>query len=242
MFGSKKVVFIFMLSSFQSHAINWQELWVHPVAAGAAFVPFVYGFMAKSALQLGNPVPRITLAEAFLGGVQAAPTIGGIIALQIFAQEMAESSLSSWQLPEPASAIGSSAFVGCASAPPLIAFNAQTMKSSMLQAMLALDRWQFSATALREMVLMLSIRYRKDFSNSMREQFGDNSFIQYGSIFWGAAACSILVHPADTLLTVWQKMVPRPTGMNLYRGGATRAAAVGGFVTLYSALKDVLSP
>src|SRR5947209_3802889 len=37
-----------------------------PVAASAAIVPSFYGFVAKSAKQLGEPIPRMTIREALL--------------------------------------------------------------------------------------------------------------------------------------------------------------------------------
>src|ERR1700680_3128509 len=66
-----------------------------PIAASAAVTLVFYGFMAKSAQQLGNPLPRMSIKQALQEGCKAAPTVGIIVGTQMGAQKISEGALKS---------------------------------------------------------------------------------------------------------------------------------------------------
>ena len=64
----------------------WSSWIVPPVAAGAAIVPTYYGFAVKTAQQLGQPIPKMGPVEALRGGCRLAPTVSGLVGLQMILQ------------------------------------------------------------------------------------------------------------------------------------------------------------
>lgn len=96
-------------------------------AASAAIIPPFYGFVAKSAQQIGEPIPRMTFRQVFLSGLKAAPTIGMIVGTQMGAQKIIENTIGANQNNRDNIFIklGSSLALGAISAPLLAAFNRQ---------------------------------------------------------------------------------------------------------------------
>jgi hypothetical protein len=62
---------------------SWASYLVPPVAASLAIVPVFRDMIAKSALQKGMPVPKITLLKGLQEGIETAPIVGGIVGTQM---------------------------------------------------------------------------------------------------------------------------------------------------------------
>jgi len=224
-----------------------QEAWAtvvslaaSPVAAGGAVVPVFYGFMAKSAQQLGNPVPSMPPVEVLKAGVKAAPTIALIVGMQTAAQSGLEKAWLNGQAASPFSMLLSAAAVGAVSAHGLAMFNAQSMGQSPLQAAKDLSFKQGSAIVTRETSFLLALRIAGPVSEAMQRQFGKNKAVDYASAFTTGVIGSVVGHPADAALTLWQKGMPVTSISQLMRGAPARALAVGGFSVCYKTLKECI--
>lgn len=211
-------------------------------AAGAVFVCF-YGFMAKSARQLGAPMPKLNF-EVLKAGFKAAPTIGLIVGTQMAAQKVAENILmgiSSSNTPTFATIMASSLFVGAVSVPALAVFNGQTLGRTVLDSLKTLSAKQAMAIVSRETSFLFSLRISNPLGESMKTYFGDNKSVEYSSAFASGAIGSVIGHPADTALTIWQKNMKIESARQLMRGASIKAATVGSFSICYKLAKDTFN-
>lgn len=213
-----------------------------PIAASLAMIPFFYGFTAKSAQQVGDSIPSMTLKEAFKGGLKASPTIGTIVGTQMVVQHLAEKALMKGDSEPDFTKMFASAFiVGGFSAPALAIFNGQTMGQTASESISRLSARQAGAIVSRETSFLFSIRISDPVSQSMKKRYGDNKIVEYSSAFFSGAVGSLIGHPADTVLTLWQKGMKITHPSQLMRGAPIKALATGGFSSLYKFIKELFS-
>lgn len=224
---------------------------IPPAAASIAIVPVFYGFIAKSALQQGMSMPKMVPVEALKAGGKAAPTVGVIVGTQMIVQRAVEGLLfetNTKKSPGFISMLASSVIVGALSAPALAVFNGQTMGRSITASLQSLSLPQTIAIMIIEVSFLFSLRISKPMSTYAKKVCGDNKVVDYGSSFITGAIGSIVGHPADTALTLWQKN--RKIGwrknrklkstQRLMRGSLVKAITVGGFNMIYTAVESVL--
>lgn len=230
---------------------------VPPIAAGGAIVPVFYGFAAKSAKQQGESIPRMGIVTAIKEGCKATPTIGAIVGTQMIAQMITENGIKSAmkkmgfkekEIKSFAPMVLSSIIVGGVSAPMLAIFNGQTMGKTPTESLKALCRYQVSAIIARETSFLFSLRVSEPVSEKMEETFGKSKKVEYISTFASGAIGSLIGHPADTALTLWQKGKKIETvsktkiARQLMQGGAWKAGTVGAFSMCYKTGKEFLMP
>jgi hypothetical protein len=215
---------------------------IPPLAASVAIIPVFYGFVAKSAQQIGKPIPRMTIKEALKGGVQAAPTIGVIVGTQMIMQNAVEKALmeniGNNGKPSFTSMLVSSVIVGGISAPALAVFNGQTMGRTVTESLRSLSVKQTTAIVFRETSFLFSLIISGSVSEAMKRISGDNKAVEYSSAFVSGAIGSVIGHPADTALTLWQKGMKVECFRQSMRGAPMKALAVGGFSVFYKIAKD----
>lgn len=217
-----------------------------PFAASLSVVPVFHGFRIKTIKQMGNPNSNICFKESIKGGIKAAPTIGITVGTQMAVQNKIESILASQNLgrdKKPAgftSTLISSTIVGTISAPALAVFNGQTMNRTALQSIKALSRWQVGAIIVRETSFVFFLRYNDRMAKEMKIRLGDNKKVEYGAAFMSGVCGSLIGHPADTALTLWQKDIKIKKLTYLGRGASVKAITLGFFNAHYKFLKDVL--
>lgn len=236
-----------MSISNEPSQVNWWAAaapYVVPFTASAvAFVPFYHGFVVKSSQQMGKSIPKFHFLEAFKGGVKAAPTIGVVIGTQIAVQGAVEEFFQKhFQLDKNSFALSclSSLTVAAISAPALAVFNGQTMGKTMKESLASLSFKQTSAIVTREGTFLFSWRISKLVSDMMKEQFGDSKNVEYASTFVSGAIGSVVNHPADTALTLWQKESHIHSVKQLMKGAPARAISIGGFSVCYSLVSEYL--
>lgn len=208
---------------------------VPPAAASAAIVPCFFGFVAKSALQLDQPVPRMSAKEALWKGCKAAPTIGTIVGTQLVSQNVLEAAMShfSGKTGEKSSfeqMVLSSALVGAVSAPALAVFNGQTRGFSARESLRKLSPKQVGAIVTRETSFLFSLRISDALSAHMKNQFGESQAIDFSCAFLSGAVGSVVGHPADTALTRWQENLEVVSLKQATPGDAVKAGAVDSVV------------
>jgi len=225
---------------------NWNQF--NPIfAAAGAIVPPYYLFVVKSAYQQGKPAPSMTMREVLMGGVKAAPTIGTIVGTQMIVQAFVEKALvkarknEEGQPPSFWTMLGSSAFVGGVSAPLLAIFNGQTMGLSPMQSLSALSAKQAAAIVTRETSFLFSLRVSEPISEELKQVAGDTKAVEYVSAALSGAIGSVVGHPADTALTLWQKGIKVVSLPQLMRGAVPKSGAVAAFSLGYKTLSDVLA-
>lgn len=214
-----------------------------PVAAAAAIVPVFYGFVMKSAQQQGDPIPRMKPMEAIKQGCKAAPTVGVIVGTQMVAQNIIESLLGGTNKEKSSSFVSmlmSSMIVGAISSPALAVMNGQTMGRSIQASLRALSAKQVVAIVTRETSFLFSLRISTPVSETMKQICGDNPAVDYGATFVSGAIGSVIGHPADTALTLWQKNRKIKSARQLMGGAPVKAIAVGGFAMGYKGIKSIL--
>ncbi len=239
----------------QSQQGIWSTAWatvspyiVPPIAASAAVIPVFYGFIAKSAQQAGNPIPKMGVVSVFKEGCKAAPTVGAIVGTQMVVQNIVEKALkkrSNEDNPEAtnfATMLMSAVFVGAVSAPALAVFNGQTMGKTMKESIRSLSFKQTCAIVTRETSFLFALRVSDPIAKEMKRICGDNQVVEYGSAFTSGAIGSVIGHPADTALTLWQKGMGVKNISQLMKGAPIKAMTVGGFSVCYKVAKEMLEP
>lgn len=219
-------------------------------AASAAIVPVFYGFVVKSARQLGNPIPRMSLLESLKGGLKAAPTIGAVVGTQMVVQMLVEKAILKMnrtgndqkKTVDFTTMLLGSMVVGIVSAPALAVFNGQTMKQTPQASLKSLSVKQTGAILLRETSFLFSLRVSDPLSNAMNRHLGEGKAVEFGSAFVSGAIGSVIGHPADTALTLWQRKIKIEKLRHLMRGAPAKALAVGGFSVGYKVVNNLLEP
>jgi hypothetical protein len=234
------------VSQYQGIWASMVPYFASPVAASVAIVPVFYGFVAKSAQQLGNPIPRMSVKEALKGGCKTAPTIGVIVGTQMAVQRVVEKALveRSNDQKDRSPSFGAmfviSMFVSGGSVPALVAFNGQTMGRTVAASLRSLSARQAGAIVARETSFLFSLRVSGPMSEIMKRTFGENRAVEYASAFTSGAVGSLVGHPADTALTLWQQGRKVTNLRQAMRGGPVKALAVGCFSVCYKTVNELL--
>jgi len=216
---------------------------VPPVAASAAIIPVFRDFTAKSAQQLGQPIPNMPLREGMKAGLKASPTVGAIVGSQMVIQGVVEEALVGKSgKTSLSSTLASSAIVGAASAPFLAVFNGQTMGWGVRESLRKLSPRQCLAIATQETAFVGGLSAADQLAVKMREKFGNNKVVDYTAAFIAGAAGSLAGHPANTALTRWQNGMTVDSLSQSMWGVGRKARAVGGFSVLYKLGKEILTP
>jgi len=212
-------------------------------AAGfCAIVPTYYGFMAKNAQQVGNPIPRMSVTHALRAGYGVAPQLGFTVFVQTAVQRTTElvlGNLSNHRKDNtitPEMVVGS-LVGGCVSAPLWAKFNAKARMQPDGKTVKPLSAKQTGAIVARETSFLLSLRISEPVSEAMECRFGKNKVVKYGSAFITGAAGSLCGHPFDTALTVWQEGM-KPSLRHCMRGALIKSVATGGFYVCYTIAKE----
>ncbi|NGX48732.1 MAG: hypothetical protein K940chlam5_00322 [Candidatus Anoxychlamydiales bacterium] len=228
-------------SKFKNLTINISE----PISAGLAIMPTVYGFIAKSALQIGKKIPKITLrtpakfpqsistVQLGLEGIKASPKLGAAVGAQMIGQEKCQAYLENSRFfnnPQKkvnlSSMFLSSGIIGVISSPFLIAFNDQTIGNSFFKSLRALTPSKVVATAARETGFVFSLGFSKPLAKKMKE-YNDSKTTEKAAYFVSGYAGSIVSHPCDTILTLLQKGIKLPSFFSpLNKQTIQRAASV----------------
>jgi hypothetical protein len=235
----------------QSNSGVWKTIApyvVPPVAAGAAIVPVFYGLMAKSDQQLGKPIRQMNLATVFKEGCEAAPVIGGQVFVQNVVEKALQKRLNSEHPPSFNTMLASAIIVSFLSVPPLAVLNGlttrqkeQTFKQCAMESLKLLSPKQALAIVSRETSFLFSLRISEPIALEMKRRFGEHPAVAYGSAFMSGAVGSVVGHPADTALTLWQKGKKVENLRQLMRGGPIKAATVGSFAICYEEAKKFLN-
>lgn len=214
---------------------------VPPIAAGGAIVLPFRDFIAKSALQKGQPVPKMTVQKGLKAGLGAAPTIGVIVGAQMVAQNIVEKFLAGDSKEESMSLkLASSAIVGTVSAPILAVFNGRTMGWKTMESLRKFSAKQALAIALQETAFVGGLSAADQLAALMKEKLGDNKAVEYTAAFTAGALGSLAGHPGNTALTRWQSGMTITPRQWMW-GSLRKARAVGVFAVIYKLGKETLN-
>jgi hypothetical protein len=210
-------------------------------AAGATPLPF-RDLIAKSYLQRGEKVPRITLLEGMKASVKAVPFFGTIVGGQLFFSRWLDNQ---WvnrgfvQDPKkfhPITSLGTPAIVGFVTAPVLAVINGLTNGLTITKSFAQLrGRAGFilcSVIAVQETAFVAGLQ-----AGEQINKLGNNPLVGYAGAFATGALGSLAGHPCNTLLTRWQKNLPFSYKQS-YWGAVTKARAIGFFALIMKCEKD----
>ncbi len=216
---------------------------IPPIAASTAIIPVFYGYIAKSSLQLGNPIPKMTITNIVKQSFRASPNIGGIVGTQIVAHQFLEHTFlkidGKDHKPGPGFTLITSLSVGAISIYPLAIFNGLTIGHSFKKSIYSMSLKQSAAILTRETSFLFSLSISDRVSNELESKFPIPR-IHHVSNFVSGAFGSMLGHPADTALTLWQKGFKVISVQQLFRGFYVKAGASGGFVLLFKGIQRTL--
>jgi hypothetical protein len=216
---------------------------VPPFAASAAIIPVFRDMVAKSAQQVGKPVPSMTFIEGVKGGAKAAPTVGAIVGTQMVIQNKVEKALvGDSSKPSLFFMLASAAIVGTISAPVLAVFNGQTMGRGIRESLRKFSPWQGAAIAFQETAFVFGLSAADLLATEMRKKIGDTKVVDYTAAFVAGAGGSLSGHIANTALTRWQAGLTVDHFGQLMWGAARKARAIGCFSVLYKFGKETLNP
>ncbi len=225
----------------------WSSWVVPPFAAGVAIIPPYYGFAAKTAQQLEKPIPRMGPGEAFKGGCRLAPTVAGIVGMQMILQKTVEQKVQELvghgqgKAPTLFETAASSFVVGGLSSPAIAVFNGQAAGQTPMHALRNLSSRQLGAIAVQETAFVMGMSASKHINALAKEHLGDGKTVTYGSSFVSGALGSLAGHAANTALTRWQNGLTVDKVSQLARGGPAKAMATGVFAAGYHITKDFLN-
>lgn len=237
------------LSSATSREQLPQEGWplvapyVAPLIAGSAAIVPVFGDMIdKSALQKGQEIVKRTTLKRLGEGIQAAPTVGALIGIQMMVQNVVEKTLiGESKTPSLSSALISAAAVGLGSSPVVAIFNGRTQGWGMRESLSKFSPAQASAIGIQETACLGGLAAADKVAAVMKERFGDNRAVDYTAAFLSGAAGGLAGHPANTVLTRSQSGMALDSFSQLMWGAGRRARALGYFSVLYKLVKDTLN-
>lgn len=225
----------------------WSSWIVPPVAAGAAIVPTYYGFAVKTAQQLGQPIPKMGPVEALRGGFRLAPTVSGLVGLQMIFQNGTQQKVQELMGHGPNDAptffetAASSFLVGAASSPGIAVFNGQAAGQTPMGALRNMSFKQVGAITCQESAFVLGMSASAHVNALAKEHFGESTAVQYASSFVAGACGSVAGHAANSALTRWQNGLTVDKLSQLARGGPVKAVATGIFAMGFHAAKEYLT-
>jgi len=206
---------------------------VEPLAATFAMAPVYRGFLAKSALQKGERIARMNFVSSLNKGMKAAPLIGVTVGLQLQAQRLIEAQFEGFEVQQQLKTLASCFCVGVISTPCLAAFNGLTLSRGMLASIRLLTMKETAAIIARETSFVLPLTLSPILTQKVQKKFGKNIALECATVYTTAAAGSLIGHPADTLLTLWQSGKRVEHMRDLLRGSMVKSRTVGTFALLY---------
>lgn len=213
-----------------------------PLAAALAITP-VYNFFAnKSALQLGEPLPQLTLKERVKGGLKLSPSVGVVVGSQMGIQSLVEDALNEGQKEKNlANSLKSAAIVGTLTSPFVAAFNGKIRGMPLAKIMKSLKSpYMVGAVAAQETAFVGGISGADKVIVELKKRLGDNPLVNEMGAFVAGAFGSLAGHPANTAITRWQEgMKVRPE--HLMRGASQKAIGTGIFAVVYNLAKNILN-
>lgn len=217
------------------------EVSIPIVSAGAAIVPSYFGLVAKSALQLGNPVPVMSHATKLKEGIKAVPITAAVVGSQMALQSfIAQAFSKKSEVNSFLSTFLSAAAVAGLSAPLLTMFNGKTVGLSFTQSLKSTNVKQISAIIARETSFIFSLKLSGPMTDYMKSKNLTAKPYEIMASFVSGAVGSAFGHPADTALTMWQKGLKIDSFTKLHRGLATKSMAVGLFSVVYNLTESSL--
>lgn len=210
-----------------------------PVAASCAIIPVYYGFIAKSALQLGQPRPKLTLKNSLLEGIKASPVVGATVGSQLLLQNVFDQRLFGEKKNSFSSTLISAGLVAFISCPLLAIFNGRTLGYTAKESLKQTSSKQVTAIIARETSFIFSLKVSHPLKDYMKTKQIDSLACDVFATFLSGALGSAFGHPADTALTLWQKKMPINSCSILTRGLMTKSIAVGGFSVFYNFFEQI---
>lgn len=203
-----------------------------------------WAFIYKSERQLGNPFSPLTPKEALVRGFKAAPMLGLTVGSQMLLQQKIERILvrlfPTHEKSDFSILMSSSAIVAVLASPGLAIINGFTQKHSIMRTLRHLTFKTVGAIAFRETPFVFALRLSDFASGFFKETYGQNKGIECAISFTTGALGSLLGHPADTALTLWQAGMKIQSLSHLMRGCTIRAVGVGGFSIFYKNGKEAI--
>lgn len=211
-----------MNSSSASHV---KETWsvlepclAPPIAASIAIIPASYDMVAKSALQKGLTVPRMTVKSFFQGvksGFGAAPTAGLMIGTQMVLQVRVKEALlntfpnlgpNSSNQNQAALTLSSAIVTGGLISPVLAVYNGKTMTPawSVQKSLSKFSLKQGGAITLQQTGIVAGLAAADLTFTPMKQVMGDSKVVEYSAAAIAGAIGSLFGHFANTALTRWQ--------------------------------------
>jgi len=218
-----------------------QSVWIPPVAAGISIIPCYYFFAAKSAQQIGDPLPRMTVLQALSKGVKSAPSPGTAVGVQMILQDKVDQYCQTYFGEGLYSKFASSGLIGIATAIPLGIYNGQTMGYTMAHSFQRLSLKQIVAISTREVFSVSALAISEPVCEAAKKTLGDNQVVKTGSAFATGMAGSFVGHFADASFTRWQGNLTVDRLSQLTLGFKYRAMGLGCFTALYQFTKENLS-
>lgn len=216
------------------------------VVASASIVPLMYFFMIKTARQTEEPILEMNLRKVIKQGFKAAPTIGLIVGPQLSLQPVLEKIMREALMKNPQNnekvrftPLASSFAIALLSTPALAVFNGQTMGYTIMKSLKSLSAKQTAAIVSRETSFLFALSISRPLSEAMKEVTGDNKATKIGSVFFGGMIGSIMGHPFDTALSVWQKE-KNVNPKKLMAGSPMRALGLGLFAAFHNIGTELL--
>lgn len=218
---------------------------VQSMVASIAIVPCFPGLIAKNALQLEQPVPRLKPGKLLKMAGKSAPTAGIIIALQLTSEGWANNYMKerSGKKNEKLSlgqTIVSSAFSGLVAAPALAVLNGQASGMSVVEAIRTVSRRQIVLLVTRETSFVASLKLSVPLSIYMKDRLGESRATDFACGAVSGATASVLGHPADTAVTRLQKGLRIVHVRQYMNGGAVKATTMAVFTGLYTVMTKAL--
>lgn len=215
-----------------------------PLSLGLSIIPTFYGYGLKTAQQLGQPF-TMTYLQACKAGMKASPILGGNVGAQLITQNAVEKFFSIEENnPTPldySKMFASSFIVAGASSPFLAIFNGRTLGWTVGESLRRFTIHQAGTIVARETFFLGSLRISEPVSLFVQERFGEHQFIGISASFATGAFGSLLGHPTDTLLTLWQKNIKPRNFSHLMQGSIARTSAGGTLFVLYNYVRQSLT-
>jgi len=128
--------------------------------------------------------------------------------------------------------------VGTAAAPPLAVFNGQSGNLKMMRSIGGLNATKVAMIAARQTSLLMGLTLGENCSVFVKRVAGDSRIVNLSCVFFSGAAGSLLGHPADTFVTLWQNGRNLEKLSDIWRGGLYRCMAIGSYAVIYRILYD----
>lgn len=196
--------------------------------AAASIIPVFPDFLAKSALQNGNSVPKTSWLQGMRVGLKASPSVGGLVGAQMFLHKSIAS-----EEPNIIELFRNAVIVGAISSPITAGFNIKGMGGSFWAAFFKITPKQLSVITVQETAFVGGITGADHLFSLVKPSVGDNKIAEYFSTFIAGAAGSLAGHPANTALTRWQNGKTLDSFAQSWWGAIRKARAIGLFSILY---------